>query len=237
MWQHGWDLGDICTAMAWKKLLEELGTVTRPPSMLCGHPCIIALAALQACQEVYDQNPDTYLDELQWYLAIHQDIAISISALKENLDKAGLTHKILHKMSSYESSKDEREFSQCYGWAPIGFHADTTAPLIWGDWYSLITAMSMNGYMATYVVEGSVDAAEYFELVVEEVVPQMNCYPANCSVLVMDNCHIHHTKILQEYSIVVEVGNSPYSGSIEPQVFLEAIEFSLDFKSCRLSWT
>jgi len=42
---------------------------------------------------------DTYLDELQWYLAIHFDIPISISALQDNLAKAGLSRKILHKIA------------------------------------------------------------------------------------------------------------------------------------------
>jgi hypothetical protein len=46
---------------------------------------------ITAAKELYERHPDTYLDELQWYLAIHMDLPILISALQENLEKAGLT--------------------------------------------------------------------------------------------------------------------------------------------------
>jgi hypothetical protein len=54
---------------------------------------------LTAVKELYENHPDTYIDELQWFLAVHHDIPISITALQENLEKAGLTRKLLHKIA------------------------------------------------------------------------------------------------------------------------------------------
>ena len=99
LWQYGWSLSDICLALLvskaslyrWRKIFDEIGTVVPPVPPLRGRPCIIGLAALTAVKELYQQHPDTYLDELQWFLAIHHNIVISIAALQDNLERAGLT--------------------------------------------------------------------------------------------------------------------------------------------------
>ena len=67
---------------------------------MCGRPRLIGMAAMNAVKDIYARNSDAYLDELQWHLAIHHDIAISISALQETLIRAGLTWKVLHKIAS-----------------------------------------------------------------------------------------------------------------------------------------
>ncbi|KAF8234978.1 hypothetical protein L208DRAFT_1393168 [Tricholoma matsutake] len=58
-------------------------------------------------------HTDTYLDELQWFLAIHHDIVISISALQVNLDKAGLTRKILHKIAKERDEECRAAYCHC----------------------------------------------------------------------------------------------------------------------------
>ncbi|THU91026.1 hypothetical protein K435DRAFT_675018, partial [Dendrothele bispora CBS 962.96] len=143
---------------------------------------------------------DTYLTELQWFLAVHHDIAISISALQATLQKAGLTRKLLHKIAAErdhqrradhyaaiwnpllfsrtgrefvavdESSKNDHTTARSYGRAPVGQHADFEDVFVRGVWYSLVAAMSMKGYIATRVIEGSYDAPEYFSFIVDEVV-------------------------------------------------------------------
>jgi len=54
---------------------------------------------MNTIREVYAHNSDVYLDELQWHLAIFHDIVISISALKETLERASLTCKVLRKIT------------------------------------------------------------------------------------------------------------------------------------------
>ncbi|KAJ6467608.1 hypothetical protein DFH09DRAFT_859043, partial [Mycena vulgaris] len=99
LWDLGWEEGDIMQALVvsrsslyrWKKIFEELGTSERPPSPLRGRPRILTYAILSACHEIYQKEPDVYLEELRWYLAIHHDIIISTSALQKNIDDVGLT--------------------------------------------------------------------------------------------------------------------------------------------------
>jgi transposase len=206
LWELGWSRSDICFALSvsqdsiyrWAKIFEEFGSVNQPQSPLQVHPRIIALAAITAIKGVYTQHPDTFLDELQWFLAIHHDIAISISALQDNLEKAGLTRKILHKIASErdeerraefmhsirndfsgtgdefvmvdESSKNEHSIARRYGHSPAGRTADLVDPFIRGQRYSLVAAMSKCGYIATHVIPGSFDSFAFFDFIVEDVV-------------------------------------------------------------------
>jgi len=74
--------------------------VIRPPSPLKGCTRNITCAVLEAIHIVYKSDPDIYLDELQYWLAIHHDIAITVPALHQNLEDARLTCKILHKIAA-----------------------------------------------------------------------------------------------------------------------------------------
>jgi hypothetical protein len=95
-WNLGWNCSKVCWPLGIQHLpgqplliFEEFGTATHPPSLLHGQPCSITFAVLTAVKQLYEQHPDTYLDELQWFLAIHHDIIISILALQVNVNNAG----------------------------------------------------------------------------------------------------------------------------------------------------
>ncbi|KAJ7726614.1 hypothetical protein B0H16DRAFT_1665712 [Mycena metata] len=166
LWDLGWEEDNIMRGLVvswsslyrWKKLFEESGSTIRPPSPLVGRPQTITRAVLTACYDIYQKQPDLYLDELRWHLAIHHDIDISISALQKNLKDVGLTRKLLHKIAR------ER------------------------DGYSVGAAISKDGYLAVKVIPGVFDSFDFFDSVAEQVLPQMNEWPQKHSVLVLDNC-------------------------------------------------
>ncbi|KIK00677.1 hypothetical protein K443DRAFT_76879, partial [Laccaria amethystina LaAM-08-1] len=64
--------------------------------------------------------------------------------------------------------------------------------------YSILAAMAVEGFVGTRVVEGSVDSDEFFDFIVEDILPQMNPYPQDRSVLILDNCVIHKSALLRE---------------------------------------
>jgi transposase len=206
LWETGWHRSDICYALSvspsslyrWKHIFEEFGTTNRPTSPLIGRPRLITMAVLTAVKELYENHPDTYIDELQWFLAVHHDIQISISALQENLEKTGLTRKMLHKIASErdvqtradflhaiqtqfsgtgsefvvidESCKNEHDVARRFGRAPVGQAPQFVDPFVRGERYSLVAAMSTIGYIATRVQPGSFDSFGFFDFIVEEVV-------------------------------------------------------------------
>ncbi|KAJ6521562.1 hypothetical protein DFH09DRAFT_997561, partial [Mycena vulgaris] len=101
LWDLAWDERGIMQGLVvsraslyrWKKLFEEIGSTTRPPSPLIGRPRILRQTILSACYAIYQTDPDIldFLEELRWWLALHHDIVISMSALQKNLDDVGLT--------------------------------------------------------------------------------------------------------------------------------------------------
>ena len=66
----------------WRELFDTLGSVDRPPSPLLGRTRIITHAILDAVQAIYKDEPNTYYDKIQSWLAFRHDISISLSALQ-----------------------------------------------------------------------------------------------------------------------------------------------------------
>src|SRR5436305_13049607 len=99
LWRKGWKTDDICDSLGisfsslyrWQRVLDEFGAVERPQSPLCGRTHILTRAILTAVEILYKDNPDTFYDEIQSWLAVHHDISISISTLQRNISDAGLT--------------------------------------------------------------------------------------------------------------------------------------------------
>jgi transposase len=212
LWEKGWDILDICEALyisrsslyRWRTIFDEFGAVTRPPSPLRGRTRIISRVVLEAIRIIYKSTPEIYLDELQFWLAIHHDIAISVSALQQNLEDAGLTRKILHKIAverdevlrakwrenitqnfsgtgnefvfADEISKNDHSTARRYGRALAGERADFHDVFVRGDRYSLVAAMSKKGYIAAEVVPGSFDSFDFFDFIAEQVVSPFDCH-------------------------------------------------------------
>ena len=206
LWELGWDLklilDSLCISRAsmfrWRNLFDEFQTVTRPRSGLVGRHRILIRAIVTAIKEVYNNEADAYLDELVWWLAIHHDIAISRSALHKNLQEAGLTRKLLHKIARErdeearcefievihdhstgqgkefvfvdEMSKNDHDTSRRYGLAMAGEWADFVDNFVRGDRYSMAAAITTEGYISARVVLGSFNSTEFCDYITEQVV-------------------------------------------------------------------
>jgi transposase len=182
----------------WRQILEEHGTIKRPPSPLTGRTRTITRALLSAIQDLFAVDADLFLDEACTWLAFEHNIIISLSTLSRTLEQAGLTRKILQKLAAErddirreefqaslhddfigdgsefvvldETSKNERTYARHYGRAPRGQRAQLTDVFVRGDRYSLCAAMTVEGYIAARAIEGSFDGQEFYDFVVEEVV-------------------------------------------------------------------
>jgi len=118
-----------------------------------------------------------------------------MSALHEHLRDLGLTYKRLkrvaaerddgfradwlHNMTTNytaeqlvfldESSKDERTTLPRYGWSLSGQFPFDSVRLNRGIRYSVLPALTIDGYMTVRVIEGSIDGAEFYDFVVNDV--------------------------------------------------------------------
>jgi transposase len=168
-----------------------------PPSVLHGRPRLLNSEAISDLQELIRETPTLFLDEIGQWLALYHDQPISTTALHDNLRELGLTHKILRKaaaerddlaraewlthfISNYtarqmvvldESSKDGRTLIRKYGRAISGQDPFLELPFSdRGIRYSILPALTLDGYIAVRVVEGSIDGAEFYDFVVNDVV-------------------------------------------------------------------
>jgi hypothetical protein len=63
--------------------------------------------------------------------------------------------------------------------------------------YSILPALSLDGVLYCHIVEGSFNGKLFFNFI-RGLLDQMQPYPAPNSVIVMDNCRIHHNPLIRE---------------------------------------
>jgi hypothetical protein len=69
-----------------------------------------------------------------------------------------------------EMSKDDQMIYCHYGYAPAGCRTTIYANFVRGECYSMVVALSMDGYEAMVVVPGSVDGESFYNFIVNDVV-------------------------------------------------------------------
>ena len=139
-----------------------------------------------------------FLDEIQDWLALAYNTAISKTTLFENIRDLGITYKLLRKAAAErdeevrqewvddmrthfmasqlvmvdETSKDDRTIYRHYGRAVNGQRATISAKFVRGERFSMVAALSVGavGYEAVRVVPGSVDGDIFFDFIVNELV-------------------------------------------------------------------
>lgn len=167
-----------------------------PRSVNRGRRRLLTQDVIEDIRELLLETPDLYLDEIAEWLLLYHAIPISTAALHNNLRDLGLTRKLMQRtaaerdhelratwmhdvLATYtadqfvvldESSKDGRTLFRRYGRAIAGSRASAAAPLERGTRYSILPALTVDGYIAARAVEGSIDGLEFFDFVVEDVV-------------------------------------------------------------------
>jgi transposase len=183
----------------WTDNYEALGTV-KAPSAITGRPRILNSTAVEGLHDLLVESPELYLDEIAEYLALYHDLPISITALHDNLIELGLTRKVMQKAARErddalrvawledtllrytademvfldESSKDGHTIFRKYGRSMQGERPVIQVVQDRGTRYSVLPAITVDGYIAVRVVEGSVDGAEFFDFVLNDLVSVKN---------------------------------------------------------------
>ncbi|KAF8798408.1 hypothetical protein BYT27DRAFT_7228453 [Phlegmacium glaucopus] len=228
----------------WHDNYQTQGCVN-PLSSLRGRRRILSADVAEDLRNLIQESPELYLDEIGVWLALYHEVQISTTALHENLRELGLTRKLMRRaaaegdhelcanwmyniLSTYtaeqmvvldESSKDNRTLIRKYGRALSGSDPVLSVLLDRGTRYSILPALTIDGYIAARAVEGSIDGEEFFDFIVNDLIPCTNPYPESHSVFIMDNCATHKSDALRE---VIEAAGRclvflpPYSPDFSP---------------------
>jgi len=81
-----------------------------------------------------------------------------------------------------KSSKDDRTIYHHYGRAAAGQRAVIDAQFVRGEHYSILPAMTVDGYIATRIIPGSVGGTEFFDFIVEDVVHSRTFSPETVTI-------------------------------------------------------
>ena len=95
-----------------------------------------------------------------------------------------------------ESGVNARSGDRTHGWSPKGQIILKKIAFKWHGNFSVLPAMSVNGYLACCVYEGAVNADIYTAFVEEKLLPHCNAFPGSRSIIVMDNASIHRSEVL-----------------------------------------
>ena len=120
-----------------------------------------------------------------------------------------------------ESGSDNRDTLRKYGYSIRGKPPRSLKLLVRGERVSVIAAMSNDGVETLRIVRGTVDGDTFLEFVERDLLPVLQ--PFNGvnpnSVVIMDNCSVHHVANVK--SLIGEVGAllhylPPYSPDLNP---------------------
>ncbi|KJA25110.1 hypothetical protein HYPSUDRAFT_102826, partial [Hypholoma sublateritium FD-334 SS-4] len=91
-----------------------------------------------------------------------------------------------------ETSKNEKTAARGYGRSKKGRRAVMRQRFVRGTRLSATALLTVDGILASTVVEGSMNREMYLDFLEHRVMPITSPYPGPLSVLIMDNARIHH---------------------------------------------
>lgn len=182
-----------------------------------------------------------YLDEIVRAIADLLEIQVSLSSVCRLLKRYGITRKKIRQVAQQrcytlrvmyivhiynfdinifvwldETGTNKRDQLCKYGYALRGV---TPRCFQEGEESNAIASMCMEGLVALELVDGNVNGDVFYDFVRGSLIPNMQIFPNPHSVLIMDNCSIHHTgevtSLLQNAGLVT-MYLPPYSPDLMP---------------------
>lgn len=195
-----------------------------------------------------DDRPTAYLDEMCWFLWDIYGIALDPTTVSRALQRRGWSRKVTRRRALEasdsaraewlerrrgwkqmelvfidESAAHERTGDRKYGWSPVGQSPLEISSFHRFERWSILPALSLTGYIRPLVYHGDITSEIFAAWLQEEVLPRCNQYVEGQhrenSIIVMDNCRIHKTKVVQDVLIASGVRVEflpPYSPDFNP---------------------
>ena len=117
-----------------------------------------------------------------------------------------------------ETGLDSRSSRRRRGWGPVGQGVQVEDYLHRGKHISILALFSYTGFLDFDFVEGGYSGEDFMLAMEYMAVPHLQPYPAMNSIVVMDNCAIHHMYIDALRAMIEAVGArllflAPYTAS------------------------
>lgn len=190
------------------------------------------------------ENPALYLHEICAKIVEATGITVSGSTVCKVLHRNGFTRKKLVKVATQRSTEhrgafmanilqyprdflvwvdetgsDRRDQLRKFGYALRGLPPVCKRLHARGTRISAIVGMSSDGVEAYELSVGSTDSDKFIDFIRGSLIPTMQPFPDKNSILIMDNCSIHHVaevKELIEDAGILLIFLPPYSPDYNP---------------------
>jgi len=176
-------------------------------------------------RDMIAQQHSLYLDEIQQELVARRGILVSIPTLVRTLRRLDFSHKkasaraternelmraaFMNKIGSEvldpnmlmftdETAKDEQTSGRRMGWSKVGTQCVQRRCFVRGQRYSILPVLTLDGLITWDIIEGSVTSERFVQFLRENVIPLTNPYPGPRSVLILNNCSIHHAEEVRQ---------------------------------------
>jgi transposase len=162
------------------KLWRETGDVVSEAQSISGRLRTLDYDDIHYLQNLIEDNPDYFLDELLHLLKTNRFISLHFTTVFRELQRARVSHKklqriareqdedrridFMRRMVQYdpeelgfidEVSRDERSIGRHYGWSKKSRRAKKKQPFVWGRCTSTVGVLTLDGFVAGTTVEGS----------------------------------------------------------------------------------
>lgn len=190
------------------------------------------------------ENPSMYLVELISEIKSLINVDLSASTVCRLLKRYGITRKKIRQVAKQrcyslrgmyiahtfnfdvnmfvwldETGTDRRDQLRKYGYALRGVTPTYHRLLCRGERLNAIATMSVQGIVVVEVIKGNVNEDVFYDFLRGSLIPNMQQFPNPYSILIMDNCSVHHTQkvtgLLQGAGIM-SMYLPPYSPDLMP---------------------
>ncbi|QRV88413.1 Tc1-mariner class transposase [Ceratobasidium sp. AG-Ba] len=229
------------------RLADTVGTTYNPYAQTRGPKCVLSQNDVRFIASSIKNNPCIYLDELQTLIRHESGQSVSIPTLSRTLSKHGYSYKRISKAAAErnrllragftnlagtiiqrpdqpifldETSKDNKTIQRPRGWSARGADCDVSTTFVRGTRLTLLAGLNVDGIVGCEVYDGSVTGDRFLQFLRDFIMPITNPYPGPNSVIVLDNCRIHHIEPVR-YLVEVEclcklLYLPPYSPDLNP---------------------
>jgi transposase len=225
-----------------RRSLAYWGQPYAPACIKLGRPTTLRERHRTLLREYLTGRPHAYLEEIQQWLLEELGVEVSISLVWRELKRMNWSRKIASKKAAEqsdalrrvfqarcqqnytaeqivavdESACNERTGDRKYGWGPVGQSVTLSYSMKRSERWSLLPAMTVNGYLAHRIFQGAITAELMEDFLREDVLPHLD---AGYHVLLMDNASIHRSPAIAQ--LCLESGIQleylpPYSPDYNP---------------------
>ena len=190
------------------------------------------------------ENPGLYLIEICQKICEATGVTVSGSTVCRVLRRNGYTRKKIRQVAKQrseilrglfmaevlqysrelfvwvdETGSDHRDQIRKFGYSLRGFSPVCHRFIVRGTRISSVIAMTSCGVLVSDFITGTMNGDKFFDYIRGQLVPCMQQFPAPHSILIMDNCSIHHIEDVRHelYSAgIMVIFLPPYSPDFNP---------------------